>query len=42
VVCQVDAGLRLRTPPQTYSAVVDQSIAMERIMAALGLLRALG
>jgi ABC-type antimicrobial peptide transport system permease subunit len=36
VVREVDAGLRLRTPPQTYSAVVDQSIVTERIMAALG------
>jgi predicted permease len=36
VVREVDAGMRLRTPPQTYSTVVDQSIVTERIMAALG------
>jgi ABC-type antimicrobial peptide transport system permease subunit len=36
VVREVDAALRVRRPPQAYSAVVDQSIVTERIMAALG------
>jgi ABC-type antimicrobial peptide transport system permease subunit len=37
LVREADPGLRLRTP-QTYSAVVDQSIVTERIMATLGAL----
>jgi predicted permease len=35
VVREADPGLRLLTP-QTYSEIVDRSIATERIMAALG------
>jgi predicted permease len=35
LVRETDSGLRLRNP-QTYSAVVDQSMVTERIMATLG------